>query len=190
MKGEMTFILRSNKSNVTGDAYQDDVTQVGSGWKHVKASQCCILIVRRRPPCCLKCLITAPARQAGSEEDGECDSSKESMELFCVHAREKLTNSIRLQWRKLKDHVERLDSQGRRDGAKPCYLVTSSQSITGNSKHGVPWHPLFFFSVFKQHWCCVPGDPWGRGWQAEAWDPAVQGPDSNTAAAPSRKGKS
>lgn len=40
------------------------------------------------------------------------DSSKESVELFCVHAREKLTNSIRLQWRKLKNHVERLDSQG------------------------------------------------------------------------------
>lgn len=40
------------------------------------------------------------------------DSSKESVELFCVHAREKLTNSIRLQWRKLKNHVETLDSQG------------------------------------------------------------------------------
>lgn len=51
--------------------------------------------------------------QADSEEDEEVfDSSKESVELFCVDAREKLTNSIRLQWRRLKSHVERLDSEG------------------------------------------------------------------------------
>ncbi|XP_029355266.1 afadin- and alpha-actinin-binding protein [Echeneis naucrates] len=50
--------------------------------------------------------------QADSEEEEEVfDSSKESVELYCVHAREKLTNSIRLQWRRLKSHVERLDSQ-------------------------------------------------------------------------------
>ncbi|XP_011613234.1 afadin- and alpha-actinin-binding protein-like isoform X2 [Takifugu rubripes] len=76
MKGEMTSILRSNKSNLTGDTYQDDVTQAES-----------------------------------EEEEEVFDSSKERVELFCVHAREKLTNSIRLQWRKLKNHVERLDSQ-------------------------------------------------------------------------------
>lgn len=52
--------------------------------------------------------------QATSEEEEEevFDSSKESVELYCFHAREKLTNSIRLQWRRLKSHVERLDSQG------------------------------------------------------------------------------
>lgn len=50
------------------------------------------------------------------------DSSKESVELFCVHAREKLTNSIRLQWRKLRNHVERLDSQG--IVFKPCRMDT------------------------------------------------------------------
>ncbi|KAM7387894.1 hypothetical protein PAMP_024105 [Pampus punctatissimus] len=50
--------------------------------------------------------------RADSEEEEEVfDSSKESVDLFCVHAREKLTNSIRLQWRRLKSHVERLDSQ-------------------------------------------------------------------------------
>ncbi|XP_038571711.1 afadin- and alpha-actinin-binding protein-like isoform X1 [Micropterus salmoides] len=50
--------------------------------------------------------------QADSEEEEEVfDSTKESVELYCVHAREKLTNSIRLQWRRLKSHVERLDSQ-------------------------------------------------------------------------------
>ncbi|XP_076583399.1 afadin- and alpha-actinin-binding protein-like isoform X1 [Chaetodon auriga] len=52
------------------------------------------------------------ATQADSDEEEEVfDSSKESVELYCVHAREKLTNSIRLQWRRLKSHVERLDSQ-------------------------------------------------------------------------------
>ncbi|XP_063350797.1 afadin- and alpha-actinin-binding protein-like [Pelmatolapia mariae] len=49
--------------------------------------------------------------QATSEEEEVFDSSKESVELYCFHAREKLTNSIRLQWRRLKSHVERLDSQ-------------------------------------------------------------------------------
>ncbi|XP_026160965.1 afadin- and alpha-actinin-binding protein-like isoform X2 [Mastacembelus armatus] len=50
--------------------------------------------------------------QADSEEEEEViNSSKESIDLYCVHAREKLTNSIRLQWRRLKSHVERLDSQ-------------------------------------------------------------------------------
>ncbi|XP_014862767.1 PREDICTED: afadin- and alpha-actinin-binding protein-like isoform X1 [Poecilia mexicana] len=50
--------------------------------------------------------------QAASDEDDEVfDPSKESLELFCIDAREKLTNSIRLQWRRLKSHVERLDSQ-------------------------------------------------------------------------------
>ncbi|XP_063352657.1 afadin- and alpha-actinin-binding protein-like isoform X3 [Pelmatolapia mariae] len=51
--------------------------------------------------------------QATSEEEEEevFDSSKESVELYCFQAREKLTNSIRLQWRRLKSHVERLDSQ-------------------------------------------------------------------------------
>ncbi|XP_031720088.1 afadin- and alpha-actinin-binding protein isoform X1 [Anarrhichthys ocellatus] len=50
--------------------------------------------------------------QADSEEEEQVfDSCKESVELYCVHAREKLTNSIRLQWRRLKIHVERLDSQ-------------------------------------------------------------------------------
>ncbi|KAM9385809.1 afadin- and alpha-actinin-binding protein-like [Pholidichthys leucotaenia] len=49
---------------------------------------------------------------ASEEEEEEVfDASKESVELYCVQAREKLTNSIRLQWRRLKSHVERLDSQ-------------------------------------------------------------------------------
>uniref|UniRef100_A0A8C2JDW7 Synovial sarcoma, X breakpoint 2 interacting protein a n=1 Tax=Cyprinus carpio TaxID=7962 RepID=A0A8C2JDW7_CYPCA len=45
----------------------------------------------------------------GEEEAG--DRSRESLEQSCEQAREQLTNSIRLQWRKLKSHMERLDSQ-------------------------------------------------------------------------------
>ncbi|XP_033937414.1 afadin- and alpha-actinin-binding protein-like [Pseudochaenichthys georgianus] len=51
-------------------------------------------------------------KQVDAEEEEEVfDSSKESVELYCDQAREKLTNSIRLQWRRLKSHFERLDSQ-------------------------------------------------------------------------------
>lgn len=106
MKGEITSILGSNKSRLTGD---DDITEVGGDWVTQG-----IPIVSWQPLGCLECLITGRCPcQAKSEEDEDVfDSSRESVELFCVHAREKLTNSIRLQWRKLKNHVERLDSQG------------------------------------------------------------------------------
>uniref|UniRef100_A0A3Q1GC10 Afadin- and alpha-actinin-binding protein-like n=1 Tax=Acanthochromis polyacanthus TaxID=80966 RepID=A0A3Q1GC10_9TELE len=66
--------------------------------------------------------------QAASEEEDEVfDSSKDSVELYCVHAREKLTNSIRLQWRRLKSHVERLDSQ-----------VSSAQTSESKTADAVP----------------------------------------------------
>nr|XP_057928503.1 afadin- and alpha-actinin-binding protein-like isoform X2 [Doryrhamphus excisus] len=45
------------------------------------------------------------------EEDEEVDSGKETVELFSVHTREKLTNSVRRQWRRLQNHVDRLDSR-------------------------------------------------------------------------------
>lgn len=45
----------------------------------------------------------------GEEKAG--DSSKENLDQSCEHAREQLTNSIRQQWRKLRNHVEKLDSQ-------------------------------------------------------------------------------
>ncbi|KAM8874531.1 afadin- and alpha-actinin-binding protein-like isoform 2-T3 [Spinachia spinachia] len=51
------------------------------------------------------------------EEEQVVDSRKESVE-HCVHAREKLTSSIRLQWRRIKSHVERLDSQAQMDANK------------------------------------------------------------------------
>ncbi|XP_030630272.1 synovial sarcoma, X breakpoint 2 interacting protein a [Chanos chanos] len=50
--------------------------------------------------------------QAGSDvEEDTCDSSREALEQSCELAREQLTNSIRLQWRRLKSHMEKLDSQ-------------------------------------------------------------------------------
>lgn len=47
----------------------------------------------------------------GEEKMG--DSSRETLDQSCEHAREQLTNSIRQQWRKLRNHMEKLDSQGK-----------------------------------------------------------------------------
>lgn len=44
-------------------------------------------------------------------EERAGDSSRESLDKSCEHAREQLTNSIRQQWRKVRNHMERLDSQ-------------------------------------------------------------------------------
>ncbi|XP_029561172.1 afadin- and alpha-actinin-binding protein [Salmo trutta] len=58
----------------------------------------------------------------GSREtlDQSCDHAREQS---CEHAREQLTNSIRQQWRRLKSHMERLDSQ--------ASLVQQSQQRAG-----------------------------------------------------------
>ncbi|XP_076828598.1 synovial sarcoma, X breakpoint 2 interacting protein a isoform X2 [Brachyhypopomus gauderio] len=50
--------------------------------------------------------------QAGSDPDDEVlECSRDLMEQSCEQAREQLANSIRLQWRRLKTHMQRLDSQ-------------------------------------------------------------------------------
>ncbi|XP_008283492.1 synovial sarcoma, X breakpoint 2 interacting protein a [Stegastes partitus] len=57
---------------------------------------------------------TADDSQEQADLDGEekaGDTSRESLDQYCEHAREQLTNSIRQQWRKLRNHVEKLDSQ-------------------------------------------------------------------------------
>uniref|UniRef100_A0A1A8FBA8 Synovial sarcoma, X breakpoint 2 interacting protein n=2 Tax=Nothobranchius korthausae TaxID=1143690 RepID=A0A1A8FBA8_9TELE len=55
---------------------------------------------------------TADEEQAESDEDEKTrDSSRDTLDQSCEHAREQLTNSIRLQWRKLRNHVEKLDNQ-------------------------------------------------------------------------------
>lgn len=52
----------------------------------------------------------------GEEKQGDC--SRDALDQSCEHAREQLTNSIRQQWRKLRNHVEKLDSRGTR-GERP-----------------------------------------------------------------------
>ncbi|XP_036938605.1 synovial sarcoma, X breakpoint 2 interacting protein a isoform X1 [Acanthopagrus latus] len=57
---------------------------------------------------------TADDSQEQADSDGEekaADSSRETLDQSCEHAREQLTNSIRQQWRKLRNHMEKLDSQ-------------------------------------------------------------------------------
>ncbi|XP_032388459.1 synovial sarcoma, X breakpoint 2 interacting protein a isoform X1 [Etheostoma spectabile] len=56
----------------------------------------------------------ADESQEQADSDGEekaGDFSKETLDQSCEHAREQLTNSIRQQWRKLRNHMEKLDSQ-------------------------------------------------------------------------------
>ncbi|XP_026170164.1 synovial sarcoma, X breakpoint 2 interacting protein a [Mastacembelus armatus] len=45
----------------------------------------------------------------GDEKAGNC--SRETLDQSCEQAREQLTSSIRQQWRKLRSHMEKLDSQ-------------------------------------------------------------------------------
>ncbi|MGH0139050.1 UNVERIFIED_CONTAM: hypothetical protein FKN15_070977 [Acipenser sinensis] len=45
------------------------------------------------------------------EDAGEHGRENISLELSCEDAREQLTNSIRQQWRRLKNHMEKLDNQ-------------------------------------------------------------------------------
>ncbi|XDV26480.1 hypothetical protein PO909_030193 [Leuciscus waleckii] len=78
--------------------------------QHMKKDMMAILSPKRH------CVEAEPAEdsleQAVSEgEEDTADSSRETLEQSCEQAREQLTNSIRLQWRKLKSHMERLDSQ-------------------------------------------------------------------------------
>lgn len=49
--------------------------------------------------------------QGGSDTEERADSGRESLDKSCEVAREQLTNSIRQQWRKIRSHMERLDSQ-------------------------------------------------------------------------------
>lgn len=49
-------------------------------------------------------------------EDDTGEVNKENVwELSCETVREQLANSIRKQWRMLKNHVEKLDNQGKSD---------------------------------------------------------------------------
>nr|XP_046263402.1 synovial sarcoma, X breakpoint 2 interacting protein a isoform X2 [Scatophagus argus] len=57
---------------------------------------------------------TADDSHEQADSDGEektGDSSRDTLDQSCEQAREQLTNSIRQQWRKLRNHVEKLGSQ-------------------------------------------------------------------------------
>ncbi|XP_076149665.1 synovial sarcoma, X breakpoint 2 interacting protein a isoform X1 [Alosa pseudoharengus] len=82
MKKDMVSILSPKKPVAKGAVPEDSLEQVGSD-----------------------------AEEEEEEEEEVCESSRESLEQSCEQAREQLTNSIRLQWRRLKNHMERLDSQ-------------------------------------------------------------------------------
>lgn len=66
-------------------------------------------------------------------EEEAADSSRETLEQSCEQAREQLTNSIRLQWRKLKSHMARLDSQGRTCG---CLASNADEKDEFYGDHG------------------------------------------------------
>ncbi|XP_052404549.1 synovial sarcoma, X breakpoint 2 interacting protein a isoform X2 [Carassius gibelio] len=71
-----------------------------------------ITILSPKKPCVKPEPADDSLEQAVSEdEEDPGDCSRESVEQSCEQARQQLTNSIRLQWRKLKSHMERLDSQ-------------------------------------------------------------------------------
>ncbi|KAJ3595651.1 hypothetical protein NHX12_004954 [Muraenolepis orangiensis] len=63
------------------------------------------------------------------DEEVVVQGSRESLDQTCEQAREQLTNGIRLQWRRLKNHLEKLDSQ--------VSLAQSQQQQSG-SKEAVP----------------------------------------------------
>ncbi|KAK5614832.1 Afadin- and alpha-actinin-binding protein [Crenichthys baileyi] len=48
-------------------------------------------------------------QQVDSDEEKAGDTSREALDQSCELAREQLLNSIRQQWRKLRNHVEKLD---------------------------------------------------------------------------------
>uniref|UniRef100_A0A672M7A2 Afadin- and alpha-actinin-binding protein-like n=1 Tax=Sinocyclocheilus grahami TaxID=75366 RepID=A0A672M7A2_SINGR len=74
--------------------------------QHMKKDMITILSPKKPEP------ANDSLEQAVSECEEEIgDPSRETLEQSCEQAREQLTNSIRLQWRKLKSHMERLDSQ-------------------------------------------------------------------------------
>lgn len=75
---------------------------------------------------CWEVTLFVSAVFAQPDSDGEekaGDSSRETLDQSCEHAREQLTNSIRQQWRKLRNHMEKLDSQG------TCSTVTHPEIL-------------------------------------------------------------
>lgn len=77
----------------------------------------------------ISCLFLLQADSDGEEKVG--DSSRETLDQSCEHAKEQLTNSIRQQWRKLRNHMEKLDNQGTQYCYKPWTFFLSI-NLLGN----------------------------------------------------------
>ena len=84
--------------------------------------------------------------EAGGEEEEEeaGESSRENLDQWCEQAREQLTNSIRLQWRRLKNHMEKLDSQGTTD--RPHGLIPGPRYHGGLREARAEYPPGLFQS--------------------------------------------
>ncbi|NXC18662.1 ADIP protein, partial [Corythaeola cristata] len=77
----------------------------------VQGKSCSSLILPATPET-LSCLPTVVHVVLSDLEEDIGELNKENMwELSCETVREQLTNSIRKQWRMLKNHVEKLDNQ-------------------------------------------------------------------------------
>ncbi|KAM4605443.1 synovial sarcoma, X breakpoint 2 interacting protein a isoform 2-T2 [Polymixia lowei] len=90
-----------------------------------------VSILSPRKPCSRGAHADDSYEQAGSDREEEEEvggPSRETLDQSCEHAKEQLTNSIRQQWRRLKSHMERLDSQ--------ASLVQTQQQQSG--KEAVP----------------------------------------------------
>ncbi|XP_036453143.1 synovial sarcoma, X breakpoint 2 interacting protein a isoform X1 [Colossoma macropomum] len=118
-EGEMYKALLSDY-----EARQQTLMQENSELKkllqHMKKDMVSILSPKKpcskAPPTDDSCTKAPPTddslEQAGSEAEDEGDEcSRDALEQACGAAREQLANSIRLQWRRLKNHMQRLDSQ-------------------------------------------------------------------------------
>ncbi|KAF7660020.1 hypothetical protein LDENG_00290020 [Lucifuga dentata] len=79
-------------------------------------------------PCAKGATADDSQEQTGSDaEEKTGDNSRESLDQSCEQAREQLTNSIRQQWRRLKNHMEKLDSQA---SQVQTQLESSKEAIT------------------------------------------------------------
>lgn len=62
--------------------------------------------------------------QLDSDEEKAGNSSRDALDQSCELAREQLLNSIRLQWRKLRNHVEKLDQASQVQNQMACNKET------------------------------------------------------------------
>ncbi|KAK3568067.1 hypothetical protein QTP86_029712 [Hemibagrus guttatus] len=111
-EGEMYRVLLSDYE-VRQQALMQENAELKKLLQHIKKDMMSILSPKTH------CSRTEDSLdQVNSEPEDECEEcSKDNLDQMCVDAREQLTNSIRLQWRRLKNRMHTLDTQviSRRD---------------------------------------------------------------------------